>query len=270
MRGSQFSKYCVVFMAALPQWVNASPGIEFSQLVPNYFGLAGGVTPEWAGAKDDMAGVVPGARVKLDNNRYAEWYGPYAGIKVNQDMNFEWGPAMVVRLGRQEVENEAVAALPEIGYGLDLGGFVGYAVTRTDTAIPFYSRVGLQLTTAVAGDAKGTNATVYANTWVPLSRQVFVGLGLGATWADDKYMQHYFGVDAAGAAQSGISEFDAQAGVRQFYAWPAIMYQVNPQWYLAAGAYYQKLTNDAANSSIVKEQGDDNQLTYGLGLGYAW
>ena len=245
-------------------------GIQFSELVPNFVGIGAGSTSQWSGADDQIVGAVPGGRMKLEDNRYAEWYGPYASMKVNSDKHFEYGPVALIKLGRSEVDNRQVDALPEIGMGLEVGGFVGYAITRTDTVVPFYSRVGMMASTAVAGDAKGTNLSFYANTWVPLSYKLFVGLGVGTTFADGKYMQHNFGVDAIASQQSGISEYDASGGNRQIYAWPALLYQINPQWYVATGAYYQRLTGNAAASSIVKQAGDRNQLTYGVGVGYAW
>jgi outer membrane protein len=40
--------------------------------------------------------------------------------------------------------------------------------------------------------------------------------------------------------------------------------------YGGAGAFYQRLTEDAANSPIVTQRGDRNQWTVGAGLGYGW
>lgn len=249
--------------------VNAT-SVEFNDLIPNYVGIGVGVTSEWAGSSDTFVGAAPGARVKLEKNRYAEWAGPYMGMKVNTHPNFEFGPIALMSLGRSDVDNEHVNRLPEIDFGLAMGGYVGYRITKTDTAIPFSTRFGVTASTAVAGGAKGSNVGVYVNTWVPLSHRLFVGLGAGATFADDKYMQHYFGVDSHASQVSGISEFNASGGSRQVYLWPAVLYQLSPKWYLGSAVYYQRLTGDAARSSIVKEQGDKHQFTYGVGIGYAW
>ncbi|MFO6421955.1 MipA/OmpV family protein [Motilimonas sp. KMU-193] len=244
--------------------------VEFNDLVPNYIGLGVGSTSQWSGSTDSLVGAVPGMRVKLENNRYAEWAGPFMAVKVNTHPNFEFGPIALLHLGRNDVDNEKVKHLPDIDFGLSMGGYVGYRITKTDTTIPFSSRFGMTASTAVAGDTKGSNLGIYANTWVPLSYQLFVGLGVGATFADDKYMQHYYGVDSEASLLTGISEFDAAGGNRQVYLWPAVLYQVTPSWYVGAAMFYQRLTGDAAKSSIVKEQGSKNQYTYGVGIGYAW
>ena len=101
-------------------------------------------------------------------------------------------------------------------------------------------------------------------------QKLFAGLGLGATWASNKFMDRYYGVSSEAALQSGIGAFNASSGVRQFYVWPALIYRMTPKWYMAGGLYYQRLTGDAADSTIVRQEGSKNQFTYGLGVGYAW
>jgi outer membrane protein len=45
---------------------------------------------------------------------------------------------------------------------------------------------------------------------------------------------------------------------------------LGPRWFAGAGAFYQRLTGDAADSPIVTQRGDRNQWTVGGGIGYAW
>ena len=40
--------------------------------------------------------------------------------------------------------------------------------------------------------------------------------------------------------------------------------------YAAAGAFYQRITGDGADSPIVAQRGDANQFSAGIGVGYAW
>ncbi len=136
-------------------------GIQFGNLIPNFVGVGVGSTSDWSGSKDYIAGVAPGARYAMEDKRYAEWYGTYAGMKINTHENFEFGPAIVFRMGRKDVMNDQVNELPDIDLGVDLGAFIGYAYSNTEAAIPYYSRVGMLVTQAVAGGSRGTNVNIY-------------------------------------------------------------------------------------------------------------
>ncbi len=83
-------------------------------------------------------------------------------------------------------------------------------------------------------------------------------------------MKTYYSVTAAGSSASGLPEYIPGSGVRQVFAWPAVLVKLNESWIVGAGAYYQRLTDGAANSQIVEQGGDSNHWTYGLAVGYAW
>jgi outer membrane protein len=140
----------------------------------------------------------------------------------------------------------------------------------SNAGIPWRLRVGVSLLTGVGGDTTGSNITPYASLWMPLSETVFLGIGGGFTWSSGSFMQQRFGVTSADAALTGLPEYTPSAGVRQAYAWPAIIVRLNRQWFAATGVFYQRLTGDAANSPIVTQRGDRNQWTAGGGIGYAW
>lgn len=236
--------------------------------MPNLLGIGVGTTPDFHGSSDSLLGAVPGARISLDNHRYAEWYGPYAALKINTEKNFEYGPAILFKLGREDVDNDYVNQLDSIDHGAEIGGFIGYSFINTDYAIPFRYRIGALASTKLIGGTQGSNVNLYNSVWIPLSRDTFFGSGAGLTWADGRYMRNQFNVSAAESERSGISEFSASGGLRQSYAWVGVVHKFHHNWAIGSGAYVQSLKNDAKNSSIVQEQGDKTQFTYGIGLGY--
>ncbi len=244
-------------------------GLSLDDVVPNFFGIGAGSTPEWNGADDAMVGAVPGARYSFGKGKFVEWYGPYLGANVVEESNWEAGPVLNVRLGRSDVTDPVVSSLPDIGLGLEAGGYVGWHHMNVH-GVPYRFRTGLMAVHAVIGQTEGANVTPYVSLWVPLSAKLFVGLGGGATWADGAFMQQFYGVSEASASVSGLPAFQAGSGWRQTYLWPAIMWRVSPQWMVGAGVYYQYLLGDAADSPIVAERGDRQQLSGGLGIGYLW
>lgn len=236
--------------------------------IPNFIGIGVGKTPDYHGSGDDFLGLAPGARVTLEDNKFVEWYGPYAALKINNHENLEFGPALIFKLGRESVDNPRVGLLDEIGHGAELGVFLGYSYINTDYLLPFRYRIGVLASTEIVGGSEGSNFNLYNSLWVPVSSKTFIGFGGGLTWADDRYMNRYFSVSSEESQRSGISEFSAYGGLRQGYGWAGLVHRVGDNWAIGAGAYAQYLKNDAKNSSIVQEQGDKNQLTYGVGVGY--
>jgi outer membrane protein len=238
-------------------------------VIPNFVGFGIATTTEWMGAKDRVGAAAPAARVELGGHRFAELYGPFADVNLLDVPNWEFGPMVSYRFGRKSVEDPVVQLLPPIGSGFEVGAFGGYHYIST-AGIPWRLRVGVSALTAAGGDATGSHVTPYASFWFPLSPTVFAGVGAGLTWSSGSFMQQRFGVSPEGAAASGLPAYSASAGVRQVYVWPAVVVQLDPHWVVAAGAFYQRLTGDAAGSPIVTQRGDRNQWTAGAGIGYTW
>jgi len=254
----------VAAMSATPPLAAAGLTVD---VIPDFVGLAVGSTTEWMGAKDRTTGIVPAARMQLQGHRFAELYGPFGDVNLLDVPNWEFGPMLSYRFGRKDVKDPVVNALPSIDGGIEAGVFAGYHYVNTRD-IPWRLRVGVGLLTAVSGDATGSHVTPYASFWMPLSPTVFVGVGAGLTWSSDSFMRQRFGVSPG--ASNALPEYSPSAGVRQIYAWPAVIVRLNPRWFVGAGAFYQRLTGDAANSPIVTQRGDRNQWSVGGGIGYAW
>jgi MipA family protein len=238
-------------------------------VIPNFVGAGLGVTTEWLGSKDKVAGIAPGGRVALESNRFIEVYGPMADMNLVDSPNWEFGPAISFRFGRSDVKDPVVNLLAPIDGGFEAGVFAGWHYTRLE-GIPFRVRLGVMATTAISGGAAGGHVTPYASLWVPLSRTVFVGFGGGFTWSSASFMQQRFGVSPAASAASGLPVFSASAGIRQLYLWPALMIKLSPSWYAGGGAFWQRITGDGADSPIITQRGERDQITAGIGLGYSW
>jgi outer membrane protein len=252
-------------VAAVAAGSAAAAGIQVD-VVPNFVGAGIGSTTEYLGGKERVWGIAPGARVALEKNRFIEVYGPLADMNLADSANWEFGPAVSYRFGRSDVSDPAVGLLPEIEGGLEAGVFAGWHYVRME-GIPYRVRVGVQIVTAVSGGATGGHVTPYASLWVPLSPTLFVGLGGGFTWSSESFMQQRFGVSPEASAASGLRAYSANAGVRQYYVWPAVLMKLTSEWYAGAGAFWQRIAGDGAGSPVVREK---DQITAGVGVGYSW
>ncbi|CAG2138909.1 hypothetical protein LMG26411_01641 [Cupriavidus numazuensis] len=246
----------------------ASP-VDLPGELPNMAGLGIGTTTEYAGGKDRMVGVVPGLRYVTPGGRLIEWYGPYAQFNFGGLTGFQWGPAASLRLGRSGVDDPVVSRIHDIDTTVEAGGWIGYEYLH-EGSIPFRLRGGINVMTNAGIVYGGARVTANASAWVPVHRRVYAGLGLGATWVSDSFNRTYFGVTQADSAASGLPVYNPGGGLEQYTGWLALLYRIDKNWYAGAMVYAQRLAGDAADSPIVTQRGTRNQITYGIGLGYAW
>ncbi len=256
-----------LIFACVAQAATAAPTLDF---LPNLVGVGIGMTPQFAGSREQAFGAVPGVRLKIgDGNRFFEWYGPVADINLIDSPNWQFGPALGLRLGRHDADDAVVQKLPEIDATTE-GGIMASWYKANTQGVPWTLRIGAYLMTDLGDAYHGVNATAFANGWLPLSPRVFLGMGGGVSWASASYNQTYFGVTPQGAAASGLPVYVPDSGLRQFYIWPALVVQLTPHWYGGAAVFYQRLAGQAGDSPIVTQRGDANQWTWGMGLGYVW
>lgn len=239
-------------------------------VLPNMIGAGVGGTTAYSGADEYIGGIIPGGRYQFkDSNRFIEWYGPTGDMNLLDSPTWQAGPALGLRLGRTNVKDDVVARLPEVDTTVEGGLMASWTRTNAE-GVPWRLRLGVTAMTDLGNTYDGINASAFATFWLPLSQRVFVGLGGGASFASASYNQAFYGVTAAGAAASGLPAYMPDSGLRQWYAWPAVVFQLSGPWFAGAALFYQRIAGDPADSPIVTQRGDRNQLTAGVGIGYVW
>ena len=86
---------------------------------------------------------------------------------------------------------------------------------------------------------------------VQLTKSTTVRASVSADWANQSYMQTYFGVTPTQAINSGYSQFNAGAGIKDVNFGVGLTQQLGSNWALVANARLTRLTGDAENSPIV-------------------
>jgi outer membrane scaffolding protein for murein synthesis (MipA/OmpV family) len=84
-----------------------------------------------------------------------------------------------------------------------------------------------------------------------LTETTTVRASVSADWANQSYMQTYFGVTPTQAINSGFSQFNAGAGIKDVNFGVGLTQQLGSNWALVANARLVRLTGDAENSPIV-------------------
>jgi MipA family protein len=78
-----------------------------------------------------------------------------------------------------------------------------------------------------------------------------VRASVAANWADQNYMQTYFGVTATQSINSGYSQYSPGAGIKDVNLGIGLTQQLGQHWALVANARLSRLTGDTEDSPIV-------------------
>lgn len=113
--------------------------------------------------------------------------------------------------------------------------------------------------------AKGVQADLTVEIPWSLSDALSLRLALGATWADQDYMQTYFGVTAAQAQATSFSAYTPKSGLRKFDASVGAEIAMAPRWKLQANVALSQLGDVAAASPIVSRR---NAASAALAMAY--
>jgi len=239
------------------------------ELFPNLVGAGIGTTPDYTGANTSSAAVAPLLRYHFqDSHRSFSLVGPIGSLNLIDSPGLHGGPMFRYRFGRLDVEDPVVARMHEIDRTIDLGGYLSYWWTGSD--VPWRLRVAGSVLTGIDSEHRGNSASLDAQFWLPVSRQVVLGVGGALNFADSDFMTTWYGVNAQDSAASGLPFYKPGGGGTSNDAWVGVMWLFRPNWVVGAGVYYQRLTGNAADSPIVRDRGNANQVSGGVGAAYYW
>ena len=236
--------------------------------LPNYVGLGAGFANDYVGSDDLAPGGLPLARLSWEN-RYVSLEGNYLAVNLVNHPVLRFGPAGLYRFGRDDVDDNVVDRLPSISDTVELGAFAG--VEFVDDEDPRKRlRFDVDFLHDVADEHGGFVVSASARVWHPLTSSTEAGLALGTTYGSKDYMSTFFGIGSGGAARSGLSTYDADAGLRDARATLVVIQSLSENWHIGAGLLYARLLTEAADSPVVDDRGSANQIVGGVGFAYSW
>lgn len=169
-----------------------------------------------------------------------------SGLRVNlyETHGFGVSARAGYDLGRKEDDSDYLKGLGDI----DAGGVVGATLDYRVGAFRLYSSVD-----QIVGGSDGLQAKVGASATQAYDRFTFEA-GVSTTWADDNYMESYFGVTQAQSARSGLAVYQAGAGFKRVDLTAAVTYNVTDNWLVRGEAGVGYLLGDAADSPITQDK----------------
>lgn len=219
-------------------------------------GVLGAYGPDYEGANQYELDVIPYARVSWRER--IVFRGRSLEANVYRRYGIRFGPMVQTRGGRNDDESE-LDGLGEIDRSFELGGFARYVNG------PLRARVNILHDVAAAHS--GLVINMNGGVQIPLQNPWF-SLRVGATWADDSYMQSFYGVNARQSLASGLSRFGADAGIKDVRVSLGTRVPLTEHISALVSVGYKRLTGDAADSPIVRQRGNADQGFIALGAVY--
>jgi outer membrane protein len=173
---------------------------------------------------------------------------------------FRAGLAGKLIFTRDQDTSDDLKGLDPVRFGGELGAFA--EVYPTDwLRLRGEVRHGIRSHDGVVGE-------LAADAFVDVTDTIRVSGGPRLTAATSDYFDAYYGVDAAEAAASGLSQYKPSGGLQSVGLGTAITWQATEKIEASAFAEYKRLMGPAADSSLVKERGTRNQVLVGLSATY--
>lgn len=217
--------------------------------------VGGGVfsAPTFPGSDSQRTRVLPLIGASFANGRFFIFSEPGAGTLTGVGYNFYRGPNLRLSAGigagltrRQESDDPRLTGLGDVdrtataqlGASYTLDWFVARARVATD----------------IGGNEQGTLARLDLLGHFRPGDRWALAAGPGLEWANDRYMQTFFGVDATQSANSGLPQFSASSGIVRTRLSANAIYTMSRNWGVGASGWIARLQNDAATSPITEDK----------------
>jgi len=220
--------------------------------------------PEFMGSDEHQA--VP---LIISNFSFGEVNGVFEGTGARFDLYthpiLEFGSVVNLALPRDDLSSEAVTQVGDIGFAIEMGVYLGFAMPFTN--LPEGELSGyVSVRNSFVGPADGTQLLGVLEYFFAPVRFLRIGVNTSFTVASSGYLQEYFGVNEAQSARSGLPVFKPDAGLRDVTFTLYSVLSLSPSWGIFGIVQGSRLLGDVVDSPIVTEEGARDQLSTGLGL----
>ena len=252
MKISRLTGLCLVLLlVASPVW--ALNGLA---------GLGVGVAPDYEGSEDTTGVPLFMFQHNYDSGRFVKLMGPNLKVNLLADKQFSLGPVLNYRFERDDVDNKQVDRMDKVDAAFEAGVFGGVNIDNL--------LFGLELLADVSDEHDGFLAQVNAGYRWKAMPELTLTPGVFLTYADDDYMDTYFGVNPGNRGSSSLPNYSADSGLKDVGINLVAHYTPWEKWGIMGMASYKALLNDAKDSPIVDDEGDDKQFMLGLMVTYRW
>ena len=211
-----------------------------------------GIAPEYEGSDDYGLVPVPFARVAWSNGMFLALEGLTARANLLPSSTWRLGPVYNYRGERDNVDNSDVDRMDSISDANEFGLFAGFDYQNWFVSLDFLMDIG--------NAHEGWYSTLKGGYNWPITSSWTLSIGAHTTYADEDYMETYFGVTPSNVGASGFSLYDPDSGFKDVGIDLGVTYKINNNWNARALGSYSVLVGDADDDSPVVDAGDEGQF----------
>lgn len=180
----------------------------------------------------------------------------------NRQSQHQLDVAIGVDFGRDESDAKELTGLGDVDESVELRLFYAFRLNKDWS-------VNLRLAQGLNNDGhEGFTADLGVN-WTQYFPEtgILIQTGPSIRFADDDYLNAFYGVTAQQSLLSGYDTYKASAGIES-YGWRIFARkQINEQWSLFAQTYLYSLASDAKDSPFIT---DETQISLLSGISYSF
>ncbi|MGX5098886.1 MipA/OmpV family protein [Enterobacter cloacae] len=247
----------------------ATPVLAAEQKQGNVLTLGGGVdvAPRYSGSDKSRVSAAQVVDYSMANGFFIS---TTRGIGYGNNIgNLDYNAAVSYRTGRKDKDVSSDSISSGSDYLRGMGDIKGSAIVVPGLGYKVTDWLNLQLQAEIPVSERDNGEAVHFGVSSPLytSSTNEVTLALTGSWGSGKYMQTYYGVNAAQSAASGFARHDAGAGIYAYSMNLDWTYRLTSRWSVLTSAGVTQLTGDAADSPIVQRK---TSPTGGLKVTYSF
>ncbi len=200
---------------------------------------------------------------RYDSGRFVKLMGPKLKVNLLASKRFSIGPVLNYHMGRDDVDNNRVDDMDDLDDAIEAGIFAG---ADLDNVL-----IGLEYLADVSDESDGyTIQGTLGYRW-KATPDLTITPTVFATAADGDYMDYYFGVNSGNRGSSSLPDYNANDSDWKDVGLNVVAnYTPWEKWGIMGIFSYKSLLNDAKDTPIVDDEGNDKQVTLGVMATYRW
>lgn len=234
----------------------ATPALATEQPQGNVLTLGGGVdvSPRYSGSDKSRVSAAQVVDYAMANGFFVS---TTRGIGYGNSFGkLDYNAALSYRAGRKDrdVSSDSIASGSDDLRGM--GDIKGSAIVVPGLGYRVTDWLTVQLQAEVPVSERDNGEAVHFGIASPLytSPKNALTLALTGSWGSSKYVQTYYGVNAAQSAASGFARHDAGSGIYAYSLNLDWTHKLTSRWSLLAAAGVTQLTGEAGDSPIVQRK----------------
>jgi len=245
-------------LVASPAWADEAPesNNKDSGFLSDFSVTVGGgglYSPTFTGSDSYEATALPYLDITWKDRVFLNVHDGL-GVKAlrDDDTGSEWlkgyevGVAIRPSDARDEDDDDHLTGLGDIDLSAEAGLFAAAEIGAFDVGAEIYQDIG--------DGHEGMTAEFSIGMTRALTDRFFLSGEAALHLADSSYMESFFDVSASQSASSGLSQYDAGAGLYATSFGVTARYQITQGWAVMGLAEVTRLVGDAADSPIAEEE----------------